>query len=78
MDVRDYVTNQNHYISNTTVPMATRPGSTVIYLEQLSSSISYPTLWSRGFAISREKLKPLYLYYYSVYDLQTRQVGSLP
>ena len=78
MDVRDYVTKQNHYISNTTVIMTTRPGRIVIYLEQLSSSLSYSTLWSRGFAISCDKLKPLYLHYCNVYNLQTRQVGSLP
>ena len=37
----------------------------------------YATLWSRGFARSRDKLEPLYHHYDSTYDHQTWQDGGL-
>ena len=46
--LRDYVTEEKHYISNTTEPMATKLGRMVI---------CHMTLWSLGRAISRDKLK---------------------
>ena len=36
------------------------------------------TLWSRGLARSHDKLKPLYLYYYSPYGHQTWLDSDLP
>ena len=35
MVLQDHVTNKNHYISNNTVPMATKPGRVVTYIKWL-------------------------------------------
>ena len=43
-----------------------------------SHPLSHMTFWSRGLPRSRYKLKPLYLYYYSVCGHQTRHDGDLP
>ena len=39
---------------------------------------NYLGLWFRSLARSREKLKPIYLYYLNTYDHQTCQGGDLP
>ena len=53
---RDDMTNKSHYISTTTVLMATKVGRMLTYLEVLFH-ISYITLWSGGLVNSRGKLK---------------------
>ena len=52
----DDMTNKSHYISTTTVLMATKDGRMLTYLEVLFH-ISYITLWSGGLVNSRGKLK---------------------
>ena len=60
--MQDQVTNQNQYISTTTVHMATKLGSMVTYLDEILPQ-SKKVLASRGAAKSREKLKT-YLQYH--------------
>ena len=64
-------------ISTLRVPMATKLGRMVAYLDGLLSIKSH-NLWSHGFVRSRDKLKSFYLQYYSVYGHQTWQAGNLP
>ena len=60
--MQDQVTNQNQYISTTTVHMATKLGSMVTYLHEILPQSK--VLASRGAAKSREKLKT-YLQYHN-------------
>ena len=62
----------------TRVPMVTKRDRMVTYLDRLLSIKSYEALILRDRARSRDKLKPLYLNYYSAYDHQTCQSGNLP
>ena len=75
--LQDHMTNQNLYISTTTVPMATKLRTMVTYLEG-SYPLSDILLWSRGLARSHDKPKPLYFYYHSAYDHQTSNNDDLP
>ena len=61
--MQDQVTNQNQYISTTTVHMATKLGSMVTYLDEILPQ-SKKVLASRCAAKSREKLKT-YLQYHN-------------
>ena len=48
-------------------------------LNLMSSCLqSHITLWLRGLARSRDKLKPLYLHYHSSYGHQTSSDGDIP
>ena len=61
----------------TTVPLTSKLGRMVNYLDW-NLPESHMTLWWRGLAKSRDKLKPLYLHNHSVYDHQTCKDGDLP
>ena len=61
MVLQGHMTNKNHYISTTRVPMATKLGRMVTHLDGLLP------LKSR----SRDDLKPLYLHYHSAYGNET-------
>ena len=69
----NHVTNENHYIPNTRVPMTTRLGRMVT----LTGSYLM-IIWSRHLSRSRDKLKPLYLHKNYAYGHQTWQDGDLP
>ena len=56
--------------------MATKPGRVVTYLEGLLPNFIM-TLYPRGFAKSRNKLKTSYLHYRSAYENQTWQGGDI-
>ena len=77
MILRGHVTNENRYISITKVPIDTKLGSMVIYLDGLLSIKSLERLIT-WFVRSSEKLKPLYLKYHCASGLQTLQDGDLP
>ena len=66
---RDHVTNYNHYISTTTVPVTIKLGRMVNNLGEL---------WLYGLARSLDKLKPLSLQYHDAYGHQTWKGCDLP
>ena len=65
MVLQGHVTNENHYISTTRVPMATKLRRTVTYFDGLLR------LKSHGLVRLRNKLKLLYLHYHSAHGHQT-------
>ena len=67
-----HMISENHCISTTRVPLATNLSRMITYLAGL-----FLNLWSCGLARSSDKLKQLYLYYYSGYGHQTWQVSDL-
>ena len=71
----DYVTKQKKYISTTTIHMTTKLGNGVTYHEETHEEVKQ-ALESGDLSRSREKLKPLYLHYYNLYDRKTWQDGD--
>ena len=74
---QDHVTNENHYFSTTRVPMTTKFGRMVTYLDGLLPTKSYGFLisWSSR---SRDKPKLLYLHSHSAYCHHTWWDGEIP
>ena len=60
-----YHNTSGHQISTTTVPMATKLGRMVTYLEGLLTLWALVPLYLNGLSWSRDKLK-IYLYYYTI------------
>ena len=60
-----------------TVPMATKLGRRITYLDGLLPK-SHMTLWSPDLSRSHEKVKPLYLHYWSSCSYQTWWDDNLP
>ena len=73
----NHVTNQNYYVSTTTVPMATKIDWMVTYFERLPF-INIVKPWSSGVTSSRYKLKLSYLHYHSAYGQKTWHDGDWP
>ena len=71
-----HVTNWNHYVSSTTMPMATKHDRMVITLRG-SYPQFYLTFWSLGLIKSHDKLKPFYLHCHNAHGQQTWQGGDL-
>ena len=67
-----HVTNKNHYISFTRVPMATKLDTMVTYLERLLTKKSFYGLITWSCKVTWQK-NSLYLYYKSAYGKQTWQ-----
>ena len=65
----------NYYFSTITVPMATKMGRIVTYLEGL---LTVYLFWSCGLARSHDKQIPSYLYCKSAYGKQTWQNDDFP
>ena len=74
--LHDNVTNKNHYISTTRVPMAAKL-CRIIYLDGLLTMKSYD-LWSSDLGRSFDQLTPLYLHCHSAYGPQTWFNGYIP
>ena len=74
---RPTMTQDPRNLAHSTEPMATKLGRIVAYLKGLLPKITQP-FGLVVFARSRDKLKPLYLHYYSAYDHQTWQGCDLP
>ena len=73
--MRDHVSSYNYYIFFVLVPMTTKRGRMVTYLEEL---IAIKSLKHFNFVRSRDKLKPLYLHYKSTSCHQTWCEGDIP
>ena len=79
MVTQDHVTNLKHFISTTTMPMATKHGRAVTYhgVGGVSHPESRLTISSLGFARSHGKLQISYPHYNYACDQQTYQGGGL-
>ena len=65
------------HVTNTAMPMATKLGRMLTLVKRFLTIKLLDSL-SHGLAGSINKLKPLYLHYYSVYDHQTWHYVDLP
>ena len=74
----DHMANWNYYICNITVPMATKLGRVMKYVEGLLTIKSCNALINMIFWRLCNKQKPLHLYYQRVHCHQTWQDGNLP
>ena len=74
----DHMANWNYYICNITVPMATKLGRVMKYVEGLLTIKSCNALINMIFWGLCNKQKPLHLYYQRVHCHQTWQDGNLP
>ena len=56
----DHMTTENHYISTTTVSMATQNLASLWLVMMGFHPLCYTTIWSRGLVRSFDKIKSLY------------------
>ena len=79
MVLQDHVTNKNHYVSTIRLPMATKSGRMVAYLDWLLSTKSHDfSFSSRDLMRSCDKIEPLYLHYHIAYGHRTLEDGTFP
>ena len=65
--LEDHLTNESHCISITTVPMTTKLGRMVTYIERLQPIKSHD-LESDGLTRFRDNLNNLYLHFHKIYS----------